>query len=92
LNRRDFHQSIHTSEIIAAIQNVPGVEWVKLRAARALPPGSPPQTDPNLIALPTINLIPSPLLPCSAYFLLALHTRHLVLSFVSAQAQAECPT
>lgn len=92
LNRRDFHQSIHTSEIIAAIQNVSGVAWVKLRAARALPPGSPPQTDPNLIALPTFNLIPSPLLPCSAHFLLALHTRHLVLGFVSAQAQAECPT
>lgn len=92
LNQRDFHQSIHTSEIIAAIQNVPGVAWVQLRAARALPPGSPPQTDPNQIALPTTNLIPSPLLPCSAHFLLALHTRHLVLGFVSAQAQAECPT
>lgn len=37
LNRRDFHQSIHTSEIIAAIQNVPGVVWVQLRAARNLP-------------------------------------------------------
>ncbi|MGH8109150.1 MAG: hypothetical protein ACREO1_10610 [Arenimonas sp.] len=92
LNRREFYQSIHTSEIIAAIQNVPGVTWVQLRAARALPPGSPPQTDPNQIALPTANLIPSPLLPCSAHFLLALHTRHLVLGFVSAQAQAECPT
>ncbi|MGH8051483.1 MAG: hypothetical protein ACREPB_12560 [Arenimonas sp.] len=92
LNRRDFHQSVHSSEIIAAIQNVPGVAWVKLRAARALPPGSPPQTDPNLIPLPAINLIPSPLLACSAHFLLALHTRHLVLGFVSAQAQAECPT
>ena len=92
LNRRDFHQSVHTSEIIAAIQNTPGVEWVQLRAARALPPGSPPQTDPNQIPLPSNNLIPSPLLPCSAHFLLALHTRHLVLGFVSAQAQAECPT
>jgi len=92
LNRRDFHQSVHSSEIIAAIQNVPGVAWVKLRAARALPTGTPPQTDPSLIPLPTMNLIPSPLLPCSAHFLLALHTRHLVLGFVSAQAQAECPT
>ena len=92
LNRRDFHQSVHTSEIIAAIQNVPGVVWVKLRAARALPTSSPPQPDPNLIGLPAINLIPSPLLPCSAHFLLALHTRHLVLGFVSAQTQAECPT
>ncbi len=92
LNRRDFHQSIHTSEIIAAIQNVPGVEWVQLRAARALPTGSPPHTDPDEIPLPTINSIPSPQLPCTAHFLLALHTRHLVLGFVSAQAQAECPT
>ncbi len=91
LNRRDFHQSVHTSEILAAIQNVPGVVWVQLRAARAIPPGSPPQTDPNQIALPANNLIPSPVLPCSAHFLLALHTRHLVLGFVSAQAQAECP-
>jgi hypothetical protein len=92
LNRRDFHQSIHASEIIAAIQNVTGVAWVKLRAARTLPLGSPPQTDPTLIEIPSLNLIPSPLLACPENHLLALHTRHLVLGFVSAQIQAECPT
>jgi hypothetical protein len=92
LNRRDFHQSIHTSEIIAGIQNVTGVAWVKLRAARTLSLGSPPQTDPTLIDIPSFNLIPSPLLACPENHLLALHTRHLVLGFVSAQIQAECPT
>lgn len=92
LNRRNFHQSIHTSEIIAAIQNVQGVAWVKLRAARKLPLSIPLQTDPTQIALPTVNLIPSPLLPCPTHFLLSLHTKHLVLGFVSALTQAECPT
>jgi hypothetical protein len=92
LGRRDFHQSVHTSEIIGAIQNVSGVAWVQLRAARTLPLGSPPQTDPLQLPLPTVNLIASPLLPCPAHFLLALHKRHLVLGFVSALAQAECPS
>lgn len=92
LGRRDFHQSVHTSEIIGAIQNAPGVAWVRLRAARNLPPGSPPQTDPLQIPLPGVNLIPSPRLPCPAHSLLALHSRHLVLGFVSALAQAECPS
>lgn len=92
LNRRDFHQSVHTSEIIAAIQNVEGVAWVKLRAARNLSWGIAPQTDPTLLELPSVNLIPSALLSCPVHFLLALHTKHLVLGFVSALAQAECPS
>jgi hypothetical protein len=92
LSRRDFHQSVHTSEIIAAIQNVEGVAWVKLRAARTLPLATPPQTDPMQIPLPSQLLIPAPLLLCHEHSLLALHSRHLVLGFVSAAAQAECPT
>lgn len=92
LNRRDFHQSVHTSEIIAAIQNVEGVAWVKLRAARNLSLAAVPYVDPTLLELPTLNLIPSSLLPCPLHFLLSLHTKHLVLGFVSALAQAECPS
>lgn len=92
LKRRDFNQSLHTSEIIASMQNVTGVVWVQLRAAQLLPLGSPPQTDPTLIEIPSLNLIPSPLLACPENYLLALHTRHLVFGFVSAQIQAECPT
>ncbi|PUA29335.1 MAG: hypothetical protein B0W54_01670 [Cellvibrio sp. 79] len=93
LNRRDFHQSVHTSEIIAAIQNVEGVAWVKLRAARNLLLGAvPQQVDPTVLELPTINLMPSSLLSCPLHFLLSLHTKHLVLGFVSALAQMECPS
>ena len=92
LNRRDFHQSVHTSEIIAAIQNVEGVAWVKLRAARNLSLAAVPHVDPTLLELPAINLIPSSLLPCPLHFLLSLHTKHLVLGFVSALAQGECPS
>jgi hypothetical protein len=44
------------------------------------------------IPLPSHLLIPSALLPSPEYSLLALHSRHLVLGFVSAEAQAECPT
>jgi hypothetical protein len=92
LNRRDFHQSVHTSEVIAAIQNVTGVVWVTLRSAQLLSLGSPSQTDPTLIEFPPLNVIPSPLLACQENHLLALHTRHLMLGFVSARLQAECPT
>lgn len=92
LQRRDFHRSVHTSEVIAAIQNVPGVAWVRLQAARALPLGTPPVTDPVLLPLPATNLIPSSVIPCPLHRLLALHVGHLTLSFADARIHAECPS
>lgn len=92
LQRRGFNETVHTSEAIGAIQNVPGVVWVQLLAARPLALGSPPQTDPTLLALPSTNLIPDAVIACPAQHLLALHTKHCVLGFTSAALQAECPT
>ena len=90
LAQRDFHQSAHSSQVIAAMQNVGGVCWVQLRAARALPLGAPPEPDANLLPLPTLNLIPSATLACPQHALLALHTKHLVVGFVVEQAITEC--
>ena len=92
LQRRTFGETVHTSEAIAAIQQLSGIVWVKLLAARPLALGTPPQTDPTLLPLPSVNLIPSPAIDCPAQRLLALHTRHCVLGFTSAAVQAECPT
>lgn len=92
LQRRGFHETVHTSEAIGAIQNLPGVVWVQLLAARPLTLGFPPQTDPTLLALPRVNLIPDAAIACPAQHLLALHTKHCVLGFTSAALQAECPT
>jgi hypothetical protein len=92
IDRRDFHRPVHTSEVIAAIQNVPGVVWVRLRSAQVLPLGSPPVTDPTLLPTPTTNLVPAATIPCPLHHLLALHASHLAVSFVDAQLHAECPS
>jgi hypothetical protein len=92
LNTRAFHQSAHTSQIIGAIQNVAGVAWVRLRAARALTPTfvATPDGDPGLMPLPTLELMPSATIACPRHSLLALHTRHLVLGFSAEQSNTEC--
>jgi predicted phage baseplate assembly protein len=90
IDRREFRSTVHTSEILAAIQNVPGVVWVELRAANAIALGVPPETDPLALALPAIDLVPAPVLACASQALLALHSKHLVLSFAVAAATSEC--
>lgn len=90
IDRREFRSTVHTSEILAAIQNLPGVVWVELRAADAIPLGVPPETDPVALALPAVDLVPAPVLACPSQALLALHARHLVLSFAVAAATSEC--
>jgi hypothetical protein len=90
VRRREFHASVHTSEIVAALQNLPGVLWVQLHAAHILAVDTPPPVDPALIPLPGTNSIPTALLACPMHALMALHTRHLLLTFVSAQLAAGC--
>lgn len=88
LQHREFHSNVHISEIVAAIQHVPGVAWVRLRAAQVLPDGD----DPLLLPLPPLKTIPSPTLGCPPRQLLALHDSHLSLALVDARLSAECPT
>lgn len=90
LDRRDFHASVHGSEVIAAIQRVPGVSWVELQALYPIPLGMPPQTDPRELDLPAVEPPPAALLPCPARALLSLHARHLTLGFASAAIAKEC--
>jgi hypothetical protein len=89
LTQRDFGQSAHTSQLVAAIQNVPGIAWVQLRAAQLLALGSPPEPDASKLPLPTIDLVSSSTLACPTTALLALHTRHLVLGFTADQTNTE---
>ncbi|NYF19444.1 hypothetical protein HDC36_000881 [Xanthomonas sp. JAI131] len=90
LDRRDFHAAVHGSEVIAALQGVDGVLWVRLLAAMALPTGSPPQADPSLLPLPAVDVIPAAAIACPPRALLALHARHLRLSLTLDIGQAEC--
>lgn len=79
LQSRQFGSNIHKSQIIAAVQNVPGVTWVTLRAAKNINLGTPPETDPTQLAVPTVENVYT-VLACPSDRLLALHTTHLVLS------------
>jgi hypothetical protein len=79
LQTRQFGGNVHKSQIIAAVQNVPGVTWVTLRAAQNLPLGSPAETDPTQLAVPTFEAV-NTVLACGTEQLLALHTTHLVVS------------
>jgi hypothetical protein len=86
LQRRGFHESVHSSEVIGAIQNVAGVVWVRLQGAGTLAPGA----DPALLPLPAPGASGAPLIACPPHALLALHRSHCVLGFVLADAAMEC--
>jgi hypothetical protein len=90
IDRRDFHATVHISEIVAAIQNVTGVVWVRVEAAAPLLPADPTQNDPLLLPLPAIDVVAGQTLACPASAVLALHANHLVLGFVAALAPSEC--
>lgn len=90
LTTRDFQQSAHTSQVIAAIQNVSGVAWVQLRAAQLLAMGTALNVDAISLPLPALALIASATLHCPTQAVLALHSKHLVLGFVANLAQTEC--
>jgi hypothetical protein len=89
LPMRQFGSNVHKSQIIAAVQNAVGVTWVKLRAAQNLNLGTPPETDPAQLAVPTVEIV-NDVLACANEYLLALHTEHLVLSLVKDDVAKEC--
>lgn len=72
LARRQFGQSAHSSQIIAAVQQVPGVVWVKLTAS-GFAPGSaaPPPAESGLVFREPVHLKRFlPLLPPQASLIL----------------------
>jgi hypothetical protein len=85
-----FGQSVHTSQILGAVQEVDGVAWAALNAMEIIPLGAPPETDPTQLAVPAMDLIPSPTLACSDTSILALHVKHLVITLSSAQTAPAC--
>lgn len=90
LEVRQFGQGLHQSQIIAATQNVPGVTWVRLKAAQNLALGTPPESDPTGLTKPTLDIVNS-VLACAEDRLLALHTTHFTLSLAADEAMEVCP-
>ncbi len=89
LDARRFGQNAHKSQVIGAVQNATGVKWVKLKAAQILGLGSPPETDPSALALPSVDLV-QPVLACQNDRLLALYATHLTLSLSKDETTQEC--
>jgi predicted phage baseplate assembly protein len=89
LRSRQFGQNAHKSQIIAAAQNAPGVTWVALKGAKNLNLGSPPETDPLALTLPSIEVVHSAL-ACPSSRILVLHSAHLVLSLAKDENAQEC--
>lgn len=89
LNRRQFGQGVHNSQIIGAIQQVSGVVWVKLKSAQNINLGIPEETDPLQLAVPASPVL-SPVLTCTDDKILVLHTKHLSLVFSKVEATEPC--
>ena len=84
-----FGQASHHSRILAAIQQVDGVTWVEIDDGQALNLGSPAQTDPIQLAIPS-SASSVKTIGCPAQRILALHSNHLDLSLVIDETQKEC--
>jgi len=87
LANRRFGQNVHVSHVLGAVQNVDGVTWVELDAARTLI--TPPGADPTDVAKPT-DPPRWTVLPCDATRLLALSEVHLDLNLVLDDRAEEC--
>ncbi len=86
---RSFGGAVHGSQIIAAVQQVPGITWVIVDDAQALDERDPPETDPTRLDKPaTASTEPSIL--CPATRVLALYTGHLDLNLTMDETQKEC--
>lgn len=87
--QRQFGQDAHVSQAIGAVQQVDGVEWVRVDAFQPVPPGAPPDADPETLPLPPVN-VRHQAIACDPQSMLALHETHLVLNLAVAAAAEEC--
>jgi hypothetical protein len=87
LAERRFGQGAHVSQILAAVQQLDGVSWVRVNAFQLLPLGSPPETDPSELGLPA-SPAREPRIDCSSADVLSLYEDHLVIQ-LSADSNAE---
>ncbi len=86
---RPFGQGAHVSQVIATVQQVPGVVWVRVDAFQRIPLGDPPQTDPHALSVP-VNRLRREAVDCRGQALLALHADHLYLNLTQEPGAKEC--
>ena len=89
LNTRRFGQTVHLSQIQAAVQQVKGVTWLEIDDAQALDLGTPPETDPKELPKPSIAATDK-IIACAPNRILALHSLHLDLSLAIDDTKKEC--
>jgi hypothetical protein len=89
LAQRRFGQNVHVSQVIAAIQQVEGVQWVEVDALQALEMGTPIETDPEQLTLPAV-LQRKPLVQCDATRVLVLHEQHFSVNLILDESKREC--
>ncbi len=89
LEQRDFGQDVHISQVLAAVQQVKGAQWVEINAMQSLDMGTPVETDPEELSLPAI-LNRNLLVRCVATRVLALHKNHFSINLFLDETKREC--
>lgn len=89
LDQRGFGDPLHRSQVVAAVQQVAGVSWVRLEALQPIPEGSPPETDPAALPVPASAAVQS-VVSCPGDRVLALYRNHLELAFTGDVDAREC--
>jgi hypothetical protein len=87
--QRQFGQDVHVSQVIGIMQQVDGVSWVRVDAFQPIPLGTPPETDPQALPLPAVN-VRHDAISCGAELMLAVHDAHLVLNLAIVADAEEC--
>lgn len=89
LRTRSFGGAAHISQIIAVVQQVAGINWVKLSSAQIIDQSGLTSVDPLTLAKPASPKLQT-VLACDRDYLLALHRRHLNLVLQVDQRTEEC--
>lgn len=87
--QRQFGQDVHVSQAIGSVQQVDGVSWVRVDAFQPIPLGTPPETNPLVLAVPAVGLRHDGV-ACEAQSMLAVHEAHLILNFAIVADAEEC--
>jgi predicted phage baseplate assembly protein len=86
--RRNFGEGVHGSHVVAAVQNVPGVAWVRLNALEFARPSRivMSRLQPGAMAIP-IGPVPAirRALPCDTDTILALSAQAVTLNLAEAE-------
>lgn len=89
LAERQFGEPVHRSHIVAAVQKVGGVVWVKLTSARLISMEGHVGSDPSTLPIPMHKEVQN-LLHAKATSILALYMAHVVLNFSKQEVPGEC--